>query len=69
MQPAGTPPRAGAPRRSAVIGPGHSLATVTDKISAIVLTHETSRGWWLALGLGFLGVGLLGTVSRRTEPA
>ena len=47
-------------RRKAVIGPGHSLASVTDKISAIVLTHETSRGWWLALAIGSMGVALLG---------
>jgi molybdopterin-containing oxidoreductase family membrane subunit len=58
MQPPGSQTQV--PRRSAIIGPGHSLATVTDKISAIVLTHRASRGWWVALGIGFLGVGLLG---------
>ena len=28
-----------------LIGPGHTLATVTDKISSIVLTRGTSKGW------------------------
>ncbi len=37
----GTPP---------VIAPGHTFGSVTDKISAIVLTRKTSIGWWL----GFL---------------
>jgi len=34
-----------------LIGPGHTLATVTDKISSIVLTRGTTPGWVL----GFLG--------------
>ena len=53
-------PTAPTSRRSPVIGPGHSLATVTDKISAIVLIQRASPGWWFALGIGFIGVGLLG---------
>jgi Ni/Fe-hydrogenase subunit HybB-like protein len=32
--------------RSEVISPGHTFATVTDKISSIVLTHRTPK-WWL----------------------
>src|SRR2546422_7809037 len=31
--------------RSPVIEPGHTFATITDKISAIVLRRRTSRGW------------------------
>ena len=54
------PSAAPAPRRSPVIGPGHSLATVTDKISAIVLIQRASPGWWFTLGVGFIGVGVLG---------
>ncbi len=37
----------------AVIGPGHSYASVTDKISAIVLTQRTSRGWMLGFAVSF----------------
>ncbi|HKS83750.1 MAG TPA: NrfD/PsrC family molybdoenzyme membrane anchor subunit [Candidatus Acidoferrales bacterium] len=35
--------RVGAPEP--LIGPGHTLGTVTDKISSIVLTRGTSKGW------------------------
>jgi molybdopterin-containing oxidoreductase family membrane subunit len=37
----------------AVIGPGHSYASVTDKISAIVLTQRTSKGWMLGFTISF----------------
>ncbi len=41
--------------RPPVLLPGHSYATVTDKISSIVLTRRTPLGWWmLFLGAGFL---------------
>jgi Ni/Fe-hydrogenase subunit HybB-like protein len=33
-----------------VIAPGYTFGSVTDKISSIVLTRQTSLGWWL----GFL---------------
>ncbi|MCG3163090.1 MAG: hypothetical protein JMDDDDMK_04468 [Acidobacteria bacterium] len=36
-----------------VIGPGHSFASVTDKISSIVLTHRTPKGWFIGLALSF----------------
>ena len=36
-----------------IIEPGHSFATVTDRISAIVLTQKPGRGWWLGFGLSF----------------
>jgi len=32
-----------------VIAPGHTFASVTDKISSIVLTQRTPVGWYLAL--------------------
>src|SRR5262245_29736124 len=38
-----------------VIAPGHTFGSVTDKISAIVLTQRTSIGWYL----GFLTAGSL----------
>jgi Ni/Fe-hydrogenase subunit HybB-like protein len=37
-----------------VIEPGHTFATVTDKISSIVLTRPTSNGWFFGFGLAFL---------------
>ncbi|MGH7462334.1 MAG: NrfD/PsrC family molybdoenzyme membrane anchor subunit, partial [Longimicrobiales bacterium] len=40
---------AGAP----IIGPGHSYASVTDQISAIVLTRKTGRGWLLGFAMSF----------------
>jgi Ni/Fe-hydrogenase subunit HybB-like protein len=40
--------------RAPVIEPGHTFATVTDKISAIVLTRPTSNGWIVGFGIAFL---------------
>jgi molybdopterin-containing oxidoreductase family membrane subunit len=37
----------------AVIGPGHTYATVTDHISAIVLTEKVRPGWALGLMMSF----------------
>jgi Ni/Fe-hydrogenase subunit HybB-like protein len=36
-----------------VIEPGHTYATVTDKISSIVLTRRTTRGWYLGFAIAF----------------
>jgi molybdopterin-containing oxidoreductase family membrane subunit len=36
-----------------VIAPGHTFATVTDKISAIVLTGRTPKGWFIGFAIGF----------------
>ena len=33
------------------LAPGHTFATITDKISSIVLTQKTSTGWLLALAV------------------
>ncbi len=40
----GTPP---------VIAPGHTFGSVTDKISAIVLTRKTPIGWWFGFLIAF----------------
>jgi molybdopterin-containing oxidoreductase family membrane subunit len=40
--------------RYGVIGPGHTFASVTDKISAIVLTRRTPTGWLIGFGVSFL---------------
>jgi Ni/Fe-hydrogenase subunit HybB-like protein len=37
-----------------VIAPGHTFGTVTDKISAIVLTQRTPIGWYAGFGTAFL---------------
>jgi Ni/Fe-hydrogenase subunit HybB-like protein len=39
-----------------VIEPGHTYASVTDKISSIVLTSKTPRIWFIGFGVSFLVV-------------
>jgi len=41
------------PATPSVIAPGHTFGTVTDKISSIVLTRKTSRGWYAGFGFAF----------------
>ncbi|MFI5176467.1 MAG: hydrogenase, partial [Terriglobia bacterium] len=36
-----------------LIGPGYSYATVTDKISSIVLTQKTPRSWIFGFAVAF----------------
>ena len=36
-----------------LVAPAHTMATVSDKISAIVLTRPTPRAWWVTFGLSF----------------
>ena len=40
--------------RPPVIAPGHTFGTVTDKISAIVLTRRTPPGWYAGFGTAML---------------
>jgi molybdopterin-containing oxidoreductase family membrane subunit len=42
-----------------VIGPGHTFTSVTEKISALVLTRPTSRRWWLGFAVSFTLVMIL----------
>jgi Ni/Fe-hydrogenase subunit HybB-like protein len=42
-----------------VIAPGYTYATITDKISAIVLTQPTPRFWYIGFGVSFSLVMLL----------
>ncbi len=44
---------------TALIGPGHTHATITDKISSIVLTDRSPRFWWIGFALSFTLVMLL----------
>src|SRR6202047_1301574 len=40
--------------KAPVIEPGHTFGTVTEKISAIVLTRPTSNGWFVGFGIAFM---------------
>ena len=46
-------------RLTPVLGPGHTYASVTDKISSIVLTRPTSKGWLVGFALCFAIVMML----------
>lgn len=48
-------------RGAPVLKPGHTFASVTDQISAIVLSRPTSRGWWLGVGASLLLLMVLNT--------
>lgn len=41
-----------------IIGPGHTFATITDKISALTLKRRTPLGWYLGFAF-FFGVAQL----------
>jgi len=43
----------------AILGPGHTFASVTDKISSIVLQRPAPWGWWFGLAVSFSLVMLL----------
>ena len=42
-----------------IIGPGYTYSSVTDKISSIVLTTRTPKGWFIGFGLAFILVMVL----------
>jgi molybdopterin-containing oxidoreductase family membrane subunit len=47
----------------AVIGPGQTFASVTDKISSIALTKRTPLGWFIGAGISFsITLGLFYTI-------
>jgi len=54
-----TPDTPGRPPQAPVIRPGHSYVSVTDKISSLVLTGHTPRGWFVGFGIAFSLVMLL----------
>jgi molybdopterin-containing oxidoreductase family membrane subunit len=43
----------GGDQRPPIIGPGHTFGTVTEKISAVVLTGRTPRWWFVGFGIAF----------------
>jgi Ni/Fe-hydrogenase subunit HybB-like protein len=40
-------------RKDLLLAPGHTLATVTDKISSVVLTRGTTKGWIAGFAVSF----------------
>ena len=36
-----------------ILAPGHTYATITDKIASIVLVQKTKRGWWFGFTVSF----------------
>jgi molybdopterin-containing oxidoreductase family membrane subunit len=51
--------------QGALLAPGHTYASVTDHISAIVLAGRTPRGWYIGFGLAFtLVIVLLYAIGR-----
>ena len=42
------------PKEVPIIAPGHTFASVTDKISSIVLTRKTPLAWFIGFGVVFL---------------
>jgi len=44
----------GRTRRPPVLEPGHTFESVTDKISAIVLTGRTPRAWFIGFAISFV---------------
>src|SRR6476661_561469 len=53
------PSKHAAESEPAIIGPGHTFASVTDKISSIVLQRPAPWGWWFGLAVSFSLVMLL----------
>ena len=46
-------PTATGRQRAPILRPGYTSGSVTDKISAIVLTQRTPRGWFIGFGVAF----------------
>ena len=42
-----------------LVGPGHDFASVTDKISAVVLTQPTPKVWFVGFAVGFALLNLM----------
>ena len=41
------------PAKPTILAPGHTFASITDKISTIVLTRRTPRGWFFGFAAAF----------------
>ena len=49
------------PGRAPVIGPGHTFASITDKVTSVVLTARTPVGWYVSLIVTMAIAGMLAT--------
>ncbi|MFM7150963.1 MAG: hypothetical protein ACKO23_14070 [Gemmataceae bacterium] len=47
-------PSSESPPEGQILGPGHNFSTITEKISSIVQTKPSPRGWWVGFLIGFL---------------
>jgi molybdopterin-containing oxidoreductase family membrane subunit len=47
------PPADAAPHGTPVVAPGHTFRSVTDKISAIVLSRRPPQAWWVGFAFSF----------------
>ena len=62
--PAGRPPEPGR-QTGAILAPGHTFTSVTDKIASIALGRRTPWFWWIGAAVGFgLVMMLLATITR-----
>jgi Ni/Fe-hydrogenase subunit HybB-like protein len=53
------------PEHVAIVRPGHTLGSVTDKIASIALARRTPWGWFLGFGISFsLLMLLIATIAR-----
>ncbi|HTN72428.1 MAG TPA: NrfD/PsrC family molybdoenzyme membrane anchor subunit [Methylomirabilota bacterium] len=59
MDPEAREESVGAQDSLALIEPGHTLGSITDKISSIVLTHRTPWFWYFGFGFSFIFVLIL----------
>jgi Ni/Fe-hydrogenase subunit HybB-like protein len=59
MTPSNANPSQAAKEASSLIGADHTFASVTDKISAIVLSRRTPLSWYIGFAISFLLVMLL----------
>jgi Ni/Fe-hydrogenase subunit HybB-like protein len=49
------------PGRAPVIAPGHTFASITDKVTSVVLTTQTPVGWYISLFVTMAVSGMLAT--------
>jgi molybdopterin-containing oxidoreductase family membrane subunit len=53
LAPPEAPHQGPGPSDTAIIGPGYTMGSITDKISSIVQGRRTPRGWWVGFGIAF----------------
>ena len=63
MATANHPPSPSGP--APILGPGHDFATVTDKISSLVLTTKTPLGWFV---IGSVGCAAVSPMPKPKKP-